>query len=93
MDCIANCPSCGSDSIWRIFPTSFTPILNYREKSSQSGKRAPNAILNNIRMENCGTGVKAEGGYIKGKNVKMKDCGTGIDSINSNIDIKDLDIS
>jgi putative FmdB family regulatory protein len=94
IDLDAICPICYHIVCRRMMPTSFTQL------HKQTGKRIPlpnterpNLIMDNVTIENCGTGIKADSGYIKGNNVQLKGNRVGIDSVNTKLEFKGLKIS
>jgi len=52
----------------------------------------PNVTLRGVWIENCGTGIKAIGGYIVGDRVSVIGCNIGIDAVDARIEISELDI-
>jgi putative FmdB family regulatory protein len=94
MELATICPKCNHKGCKRRMPTSLTQIHRQGYKRTiPPNPRRPNIVMNNVTIENCGTGIKANGGYIKGNNIRLKGNLVGIDATNTKLEIDKLQIS
>jgi hypothetical protein len=54
--------------------------------------RVPNAILRNVTITNCGTGIRSENAVLDLQDVSIIDCSTGIDQQGGHIQGKRVSI-